>query len=154
MNKKLREGLLDEYLLNQAITVWKAGNCTKYKPNEVPVDSLKDAVKAWKTYLTSQGYKQVNQVDKSMLDQFKELITFACKDGITDVDLQGWVSDILESHGYLQVEEVEAVKQERERILQKIGCLLWVDDDSKTAGLLVTGSVVYSEWQSLSEEEK
>ncbi len=35
------------------------------------------------------------------------------------------------------------------KILQTIGCLLWVDDDSKTSGLLVTGSVFYSEWQVL-----
>lgn len=30
-----------------------------------------------------------------------------------------------------------------------IGVLFWIDDDSKTAGLLVTGSVVYSHLQAL-----
>lgn len=56
---------------------------------------------------------------------------------------------------YLQIEEKKIDQADQTtsdvagEILQKILVLFWEDDDSKTAGLLVTGSVVYSELQAL-----
>jgi TRAP-type C4-dicarboxylate transport system substrate-binding protein len=46
----------------------------------------------------------------------------------------------------------EAVSQERERIIQKMRILFWFDDDAKTAGTIVTGSVIYSEFAALTQE--
>ena len=46
----------------------------------------------------------------------------------------------------------EAVKKERERIVQKMRILFWFDDDAKTAGAIVTGSVIYSEFATLTQE--
>ena len=40
----------------------------------------------------------------------------------------------------------KAREEERERMLHKIRNLFWFDEDSRTAGLLVTGSVIYSEF--------
>ena len=40
-------------------------------------------------------------------------------------------------------------KKVAEEILNMVGCFFWIDDDSKTAGLLVTGTVVYSELKAL-----
>lgn len=51
--------------------------------------------------------------------------------------------------GLLQAQRDLTAEIVLKEVMDKVGCLFWIDDDGKTAGLLVTGSVVYSELEAL-----